>query len=264
VSWLRLDDRFNRHAKFAGWSPTEKWGLVELLLYCASHRSSRVPEDISLLPRGVSKSILRKAEASGFLDRNDSGLSVHDWDIYNAQSVEERIVAYLATHPNASANEVCGAVGGKRSLVLRLVKALNEAGSPEPKREPPREPEIGTKSGSLSGTGTGTHARAPLPSPKGERGAKTSVGGGDGARPEEASPPTDVGDGTRQGRPSRTRTGAAILEAEEVAVLWNGGDSDAFAEKLDAISRAHRATIPSIERERLWELAFRRDEVPTA
>lgn len=43
-------------------------------------------------------------------------------------SPRERVAAYLADHPDASANEVLEAVGGKRTDVLKIVKELREHG----------------------------------------------------------------------------------------------------------------------------------------
>lgn len=85
MAWLRIDDGFAQHPKLEGWSPKDKWTLIELFLYCAKHRTDGyVPEDLSLLPRAVTHGFLAKATHAGFLDRDaDGALVVHDWAKYN-------------------------------------------------------------------------------------------------------------------------------------------------------------------------------------
>lgn len=141
MSWLRLDDRFTQHPKFSGWKPAERWAWLEVLEYCARYQTcGKVPEDVSLLPRSSSKTLLEKAVKSGLLDvENDGSRVVHDWQIYNGSSLEEKVSAYLSNHPNASANEVFRAVGGSRKAVLDLVLKLRADGTdngtePVPKR----------------------------------------------------------------------------------------------------------------------------------
>lgn len=81
MNWLMLNAGFAQSPKFAGWRAAEKWALVELLLYCVHQRSGRVPEDARLLPRSVTSALLTKAERSGWLDRDEQGLVVHDWGV---------------------------------------------------------------------------------------------------------------------------------------------------------------------------------------
>jgi hypothetical protein len=85
MSWLRLDDGFAQHPKFEGWSSAQKWALIELFCYCAAHKTDGlVPDDLALLPRGVTRSLLAFAESSGFLDRDaENHLTIHDWEQYN-------------------------------------------------------------------------------------------------------------------------------------------------------------------------------------
>ena len=84
MSWLRLDDRFTSHPKFAGWTPAEKWAWLEVLEYCARYKTNGlVPDDLALLPRSVTPKLLQRAENVGFLERNGNGLEVHDWPEYN-------------------------------------------------------------------------------------------------------------------------------------------------------------------------------------
>jgi hypothetical protein len=85
MAWLRLDDAFPQHPKFEGWPPAQRWAFLELMSYCAKHRTEgRVPTDLTLLPRLVTGKLLRQAEDVGLIDRDPEGdLWVHDWSIYN-------------------------------------------------------------------------------------------------------------------------------------------------------------------------------------
>jgi hypothetical protein len=89
MAWLRLDDGFAQHPKLVGWTPAQKWALVELFCYCARHKTEGyVPADFSLLPRGVTRRVLELAEQSGLVDRHDDGaLVIHDWSAYNPSDV---------------------------------------------------------------------------------------------------------------------------------------------------------------------------------
>jgi len=60
--------------------------------------------------------------------------------------LEDSIRAYLANHPDASANEIHDAVKGKRTTVLALVKTIREGGS-QPGEPPGNHPGLGTPVG---------------------------------------------------------------------------------------------------------------------
>lgn len=143
MSWLRIDDIFPQHPKFSGWAVADKWAWLEVMVYCARYRTGgRIPEDLGLMPRSTTKRLLEKAERSGFIDRaDDGGMVIHDWPIYNAATVTEKVAYYLAKHPGASANEVYKAIGGTRELVLAEVKRLQEGGSIGGSAEPSSEPD---------------------------------------------------------------------------------------------------------------------------
>jgi hypothetical protein len=84
MAWLRIDDGFTSHPKFAGWSADERWAFLELMSYCARYRTrGKVPEDSSLLPRKVGVRLLKKAEDSGWIERKNGARFIHDWDVYN-------------------------------------------------------------------------------------------------------------------------------------------------------------------------------------
>jgi hypothetical protein len=93
MSWLRLDDRFDQHPKFAGWTFGEKWAWLQVMLYCARYETrGRLPTDLSLMPRTTTQRLLNKAVESGWLESQEDGaLWVHDWAIYNPSPDAERM-----------------------------------------------------------------------------------------------------------------------------------------------------------------------------
>lgn len=105
MAWLRLDDAFAQHPKLEGWTSARKWALIELFCYCARHKTEgHVPGDLSLLPRAVTRSVLELAERSGILDRDDHGLTVHDWATYNPSDVTAAERMKRMRERNASRN----------------------------------------------------------------------------------------------------------------------------------------------------------------
>lgn len=154
MSFLRLDDTFDTHPKLLLLKTDERrWTWQRILLYSCRHRSDLVPEDIrEAVPRASRKFLLEAVEI-GLLDVDDHGkLRIHDWKIYNADTIEDRVNAYLASKPGASANEVQRAVGGNRAVVLGLLNQYRNGSEPVP----PPVPKRTTSDGSL-------HTRA-LPS----------------------------------------------------------------------------------------------------
>lgn len=126
MSWLRIDDNFQQHPKFAGWKPADKWAFFELMGYCAKYKTrGRIPDDLGILPRTVTRRVIKMAQSSGWVDTAEDGsLWIHDWLVYNGQTAAEKVAAYLAANPEASANDVYRAVGGKREVVLAEVAKL--------------------------------------------------------------------------------------------------------------------------------------------
>lgn len=139
MSWLRLDDGFGEHPKFDGWTIAQRWAWLEVLLYCARRETEgRIP-DVRLLPRNVTPALLERALASGLADRHDDeSLHVHDWKIYNPpRDLDDRVREFVATHPDASANDVVKALGGNRNRILALVKryqVVSKGGIAEPEK----------------------------------------------------------------------------------------------------------------------------------
>jgi hypothetical protein len=161
VAWLRLDDGFTKHPKFEGWTPAARWAWLEVMEYCARYETrGRIPTDLDLLPRSVTKQLLAKAEAAGWCDRDENGaLWVHNWDEFNPpkydeRDLDQRVAEAFAAHPEASANDVVRMIGGQRKPALEAIRrfrtgSLNgsNAGSPEPE-----------KGGSRNQQGTGSRA----------------------------------------------------------------------------------------------------------
>lgn len=93
MSWLRLDDGFADHPKLLGLTPAQRWTWLELLLYCARHRTGGVvPTSISQRVPGASPAFVRRALELELLERYVTDdvtddvtdeLRVHDWQDYN-------------------------------------------------------------------------------------------------------------------------------------------------------------------------------------
>lgn len=107
MSWLRIDDGFMQHPKFEGWTPAQRWALLELFGYCAKYRTEgRVPVDLSLLPRGVTPRLIELAVASGWLEDREDGFHVHDWQIYNPKDphAADRMQRRRASTPDVNSS----------------------------------------------------------------------------------------------------------------------------------------------------------------
>ena len=189
MSWLRLDDGYDTHPKLLELTELQRWRWTRVLIHCAKHRTEGHVKRSVLRELGLDRA-LTELVSIGLLEENGSeGYLVHDFMQYNADTIGGRVAAFLEEHPDASANEIYRAIGGKRELVLAEVAA--QRGSQEPEgnqqgtdEEPPwpplDEPEISELAGSLgttepvpkpvpeepvSGSQSGSHARAPRPSP---------------------------------------------------------------------------------------------------
>jgi len=85
MSWLRLDDGFGDHPKILLLTRSERWTFVELLTYCAKHRTDGYfPTTIADSRRHVTPSFLEKCVDAGLVDQAENGeLRVHDWADFN-------------------------------------------------------------------------------------------------------------------------------------------------------------------------------------
>lgn len=181
MSWLKVDDGFDTHPKLLELTEVQRWRWTRVLIHCARHRTEGKVKTSVLRELGLSRAIGRLIEVGLLHPDEENGYVVHDWLVYNADTIGGKVAAFLAEHPDAPANEVCRAVGGKREIVLAEVAAQREsqavpnrfpgtakeppaAGSPEPPGPVPDRYQIGSR------------ARAPVPS-----------------RPIDQNPPTSNG-----------------------------------------------------------------------
>lgn len=137
MAWLRIDDGFTEHRKLVELTRSDRWTWVEILCYCARQQNGgTVPSGIGDIIRRATPKYLARCVDLGLIDRHDGTMTVHDWDIYNAATIEERVAAYVQNYPNATANEVHRAIGGKRALVLAAVAKLRENTGTQPVPQP--------------------------------------------------------------------------------------------------------------------------------
>ncbi len=164
MPWLRIDDGFPEHRKLLALKRSERWTWVEVMCYCARQNNcGTVPARVGDVVRGATPRFVQMCIDVGLIDETDEGLKIHDWLIYNGDTIEAKVAAYLSKFPDASANDVQRAIGGKRELVLEVVRRYQEAVPDPVPEEPVTEPLGGSLSGSLSGTEV-VHARAhPIP-----------------------------------------------------------------------------------------------------
>lgn len=163
MSWLRIDDGFTQHPKVIQLGVRDRWTWLDVLCYCARYRTGgTVTDTISEVVRGATPGFLSRCYGVGLLDRAGDVYVVHDWNIYNGSTLDERVTAYLLAYPQASANEVVKSIGGSRNQVLESV-ARYRSGTASTE-------ELG-KSGAAPGTAPGTEvvrksvsrARSPAP-----------------------------------------------------------------------------------------------------
>ena len=132
MSWLKIDDAFVHHEKVLALPRTDRWTWLEVLSYCARNRAAKGRVSVAIrdvVPRATPKFLARCSEV-GLLDQNGDGVyHVHDWIIYNGKDPAEKVTAYLADRPDASANDVARDIGGHRQTVLAEVERQRRAGA---------------------------------------------------------------------------------------------------------------------------------------
>lgn len=181
MAWLRIDDGFTEHRKIVALKRADRWTWMELLTYCARQgNGGHVPAGITDVLRWITPQFLTQCVDIGLIDKAPDGtLSIHNWAVYNAQTVGEKVAHVLSQTPDATANEVYRKVGGKREIVLDEVAKQQE-----------RNPGIGINTsgnqiGNQLGTGsqsvpTGTQIGSPsraraLPAPTPSTSKSSSV-----------------------------------------------------------------------------------------
>lgn len=129
MAWIRIDDCEADHPKVlalvesAGYEAYYR--LARLRGYCARQGTDGRFTRSAARELGVKPRQLEAMIAVGLVDVVDEQtLQIHDWQVYNGRTVAERVAAYLADHPGASANEVFAVVGGRREFALAELARL--------------------------------------------------------------------------------------------------------------------------------------------
>jgi hypothetical protein len=147
MAWIRIDDCEADHPKVlalvesAGYEAYYR--LARLRGYCARQGTDGRFTRSAARELGVKPRQLEAMIAVGLVDVVDEQtLQIHDWTIYNGRTVAERVAAYLADHPGASANEVLAVVGGRRELVLAELGRLRGGTKVVPGNSPGSTPGV--------------------------------------------------------------------------------------------------------------------------
>lgn len=131
MSRVLLDDRFPFHPKIRVLSDRHFRAWVKLLCLCSQQDEATVDEallkEVRLSPRDASKLV-----SVGLLDTHGDRWAVHNFDLYNGASVEERVASYLRDHPDASANQVARQIPASRNAVLAAVRQYRDTGQVVP------------------------------------------------------------------------------------------------------------------------------------
>lgn len=164
MSWLRVDDGFDTHPKIlALGTDGRRWTWNRILLYTCRYQSPTIPPNINEFIPKSTKKFLQDCVQLGLIDINPEGeMEVHDWPIYNASTVVEKVGYYLKENPHDTANDVYKAIGGNRNLVLALVRHHKAGINPVPEVVP----EVVSKyhqGGIKSGSPTGIARAKPVP-----------------------------------------------------------------------------------------------------
>lgn len=171
MAWLKVDDGMPEHRKVLTLPRKDRWTWMELLCYVArQNNGGHVPAGVTDVLRYVNTAFLTQCENAGLLDRDPGGYVVHDWAVYNASTIEEKVAACLERNPDATANEIHRAVGGKREIVLHEIarqKGFTGSQSVPPVVPDPVPKEPGKRFPGTTKTGSPSRARAhPAPSPE--------------------------------------------------------------------------------------------------
>lgn len=173
MAWLRVDDGMPEHRKVLALPRKDRWTWLELLCYVArQNNGGHVPAGVCDVLRWVTPAFLQRCAEAGLLDPAPAPKAVpgepptryvvHDWSVYNAATIAEKVSSILTKNPDATANEIHREIGGKREIVLHEV--ASQRGSPVPKPVP-REPD--DRFPGTAQSGSPSRARAnPSPTPK--------------------------------------------------------------------------------------------------
>ena len=284
MSWLRVDDAFSTHPKLLLLPRPDRWTWMELLCFCARYRTNgTIPPQIREAVPAATPQILEKLVCAGLLDQDDDGnLSIHDWRDYNPKdpTAADRMRRSRERDRNNDRN------GDRNGTVTATVtNGVTEtyrdrdsrAGSrarPVPSPTPTTPAAAQTAANDDAAAANKHHLETAGWTPTQISTATTTDP--DLARAarlleESQADPTATNPAalawtkhqaghttTKPTDPKAerdTRRTKATHEAEQFAKTYHG-DSDTFANELDRIERDHRTTIPTITRERLWDLTL--------
>ena len=131
VPWLRVDDGYDTHPKLLGLTEVARWRWFRVMLYAARYRTNGRLTREAIAEVGFDRYLARALEVGLLIESDEDGVYVvHDWQLYNGGSLDERVAVYLRDHPEASANETALAVPGSRTAVLAAVRRVRETGAP--------------------------------------------------------------------------------------------------------------------------------------
>lgn len=129
MAWLKVDDGLAEHRKILQLKRSERWTWVELLCYVArQNNGGHVPQTVREVLRYATPAFLERCRELGLLDMDGDLYRVHDWEIYNGQTIDERVAAYLEQNPDATANEIVKQIGGTRNVILDAVRRYRKGG----------------------------------------------------------------------------------------------------------------------------------------
>lgn len=169
MSWARLDDGFTEHPKILALTDKEFRVHMRAICYASRYRTRGELPASALSGLGATPRVTRRLIEIGVWDEGNP-IKIHDFSIYNGETIEEKVEAYLARNPDASANDVHREIGGKRDIVLAVVKQIREvpAGSHPGTQGTGENGTVEPAGNQYQGTGLGgslSRARAD-PSPK--------------------------------------------------------------------------------------------------
>lgn len=129
MPWLRVDDGYDTHPKLLALPEVGRWRWFRAMLYAARYRTNGRLTSEAIAEVGFDRYLPRALEVGLLIESDEGEYVVHDWQLYNGGTLDERVAVYLHDHPEASANETALAVPGARTAVLAAVRRVRENGA---------------------------------------------------------------------------------------------------------------------------------------
>ena len=83
MTWLRIDDGFDRHPKVTALPRGERWTWIGLLCYSARYKTDGyLPVNVAEHVKGASPRFIIRLVELGLLDVPNGDLRIHDWERY--------------------------------------------------------------------------------------------------------------------------------------------------------------------------------------